>query len=270
MKKLFIIFAFLLSTHSSYWYLSDWSCDNVLWVHTELGRIDKYWVKTPIECWENYYSIRDNKCYYIKEAKTGKVVKSFCDKSYFNFSKQPLNTGQFKSLKVDLMESKYNNHIFYSVDSLTYNVEQKNIVGKKEEFLWWYLDGKRIFAFASFDSKLETIWYLWNFNYIRTFSKFDEYYPTNNERYEHWTIKAPVLSKKSQDRLNKFIAKIWKEKYIKVYSKIDEIRKNYTNMDLYRHRFIKEVLDYIYFEMKVKELMSKKWVSGYMKYHPDW
>lgn len=270
MKKIFLAIIFLLSINTTSAYISGWSCDNVFWAWTALERTEKYWIADPLECWTNHYAVEDNECYYIKEAKTWEILHSFCDRSYFHELQTDKYQDYSKLTVVDLFESKYNNYVFSSVRPRSYSDEHKNIIGKFENFMWWYLNGKMIYAFSSFDSDKETIWYKWNLDFVDSFYKFTPYYATDNPQYEHWTIKAPVLSQKSQDRLNTFIDKIEKSKYDKVYLKIDEIRKDYTNMDSYRHRFIKEVLDYIYFEMKVKELMSNDWVSGYMKYDPSW
>ena len=263
--------------------------DNVCYNSYSMGwNITINWIWDS--CSWKYYLKQEKRsaCFKIKTIKDWKVINEICDKSYFNdeYSKDEkkiykpwrrMQNSYYKSVYLELYidESdnwdegnyiKYNNHILYDVFPWWYDDSQKEIIWKKEDFLWYYIDDKRIKKIWEYiDNKDKTKQI--NYYQFSDITKFDYWY-TIKVNWKNKHIKAYHLSEKQREKIDNFINnKIPFSKYDRVFSNIEKVRKKYTDMSIRRHRLMKEVLDYIYSEMKIKEL--KNWKIWIIKYRWD-
>jgi len=106
------------------------------------------------------------------------------------------------------------------------------------------------------------------FNPFSDIANYDIFFYTVKINWKNKSFRTYHLSEKQREKIDNFINnKIPFSKYERVFSNIEKVRKKYTDMSIKKHRLIKEVLDYIYSEMKINEL--KRWEVGIIKYRWD-
>jgi hypothetical protein len=238
------------------------------------------------DCSWKYYLEQEkySACFKIKTIKEWKVLKEVCDKSFFNdkYSEEEqkiykpyridlIKNSYYKSIYIDLHQVwsylKYDNHIIYKINANGYDNSQKEIIWKKEDFLWYYIDDKRIFKYGEYSDDMSNQKDI-KFNPFSNIANYTNFWYTVKVNWKNKSFKAYYLSEKQRNTIDNFINnKIPFSNYNKVYSNIEKIRKKYTDMSIKKHRFLKEVLDYIYSEMKINEL--KNWEIGIIKYKWD-
>lgn len=249
------------------------------------------WCTSPVwdyvyYCSKFYYTTynKNTKCDEVKAIKTWELKGSFCDKSYFNsvypewyFEEGSLSfwRNYYKNFTLKQDEDKYNNHLFYAVAPTWYEDEHKDIIWKKEDFLWIYVDWKRVIQYAPYGYKWKyydsEIYFNDNWNQLVN-NITDKYWRFLSNR--SWTPSTDYSSHNLRPRtrniLDFFVKKVNIKDIEKVLQNIYALREKYSDEEIDRNIFMTEVLEYIELELKVKNLLSDEGWIRYVKYHESW
>jgi hypothetical protein len=209
------------------------------------------------KCSTNYYRTDNSKKIYIKNISNWEEFFNI-DYVWWNWD-----------FKMKLYETKYWNHLFLNMALYNYVSLKDRKKVLENWFLWLYIDWKKILDYSTED-KTGVKKYKWHMDLLNSFNI--DYYDNREFEWLTFVWRSKIkLSEKHIKYLNKFLDKLSKlsksnkTKYKKVINKLDDLSEKFENKKTYKEKYLFEALNYLYSEIKIKQL-KENWVVWYVEH----